>query len=118
MYPQSIMSAAPLASTAGPFTPVALALVRRTFPSLFANSIVGVQPMGSPVGLAYSLRTMYPTFTFTRYKKFFEIWEQNIVLAMKITDSWHNALLNKNNEDEGIRKLCIEVLGDRRLRCQ
>jgi hypothetical protein len=41
------------------FQPIALALVRRTFPSLFANKIVGVQPMLAPVGLAYAMRFMY-----------------------------------------------------------
>lgn len=41
------------------FKPVSLALVRRSFPALFANQIVGVQPMSTPVGLAYALRTYY-----------------------------------------------------------
>jgi hypothetical protein len=43
----------------GAFSPIALALVRRTFPELFANSIVGVQAMTGPVGLAYALRVIY-----------------------------------------------------------
>lgn len=41
------------------FRPVALALVRRTFPDLFANKVVGVQAMSTPVGLAYALRAIY-----------------------------------------------------------
>lgn len=41
------------------FRPVALALVRRTFPDLFANKVVGVQAMSTPVGLAYALRIVY-----------------------------------------------------------
>lgn len=41
------------------FRPIALALVRRTFPDLFANKIVGVQAMSTPVGLAYALRAIY-----------------------------------------------------------
>jgi len=36
-----------------------LPLVRRTFPSLFANQVVGVQAMPAPVGLAYALRVIY-----------------------------------------------------------
>jgi hypothetical protein len=101
------------------FKPVALALVRRTFPALFANKVVGVQPMGNPVGLAYAMRVNYPeTFVFKRYNTTFYIFKTNTALAMKITHSLHHALLNKNNEDEGIRELCIEVLKDRRLRCQ
>jgi hypothetical protein len=41
------------------FRPVALALVRRTFPELFANKVVGVQALSTPVGLAYALRVVY-----------------------------------------------------------
>lgn len=41
------------------FQPIALALVRRTFPELFANKCVGVQAMNGPVGLAFALRFTY-----------------------------------------------------------
>jgi len=41
------------------FRPVAIALVRRTFPDLFANKVVGVQAMSTPVGLAFALRFVY-----------------------------------------------------------
>lgn len=41
------------------FRPVALALVRRTFPDLFANKVIGVQAMSTPVGLAYAMRILY-----------------------------------------------------------
>ena len=41
------------------FQPIALALVRRTFPDLFANKCVGVQAMPGPVGLAFALRITY-----------------------------------------------------------
>jgi hypothetical protein len=41
------------------FRPIALALVRRTFPDLFANKVVGVQAMSTPIGLAYALRVIY-----------------------------------------------------------
>ena len=43
----------------GAFSPISLALVRRTFPELFANKVVGVQAMAGPVGLAYALRFFY-----------------------------------------------------------
>lgn len=46
-------------STKGVFAPISMALVRRTFPSLFANKVVGVQAMTVPVGLAYALRFLY-----------------------------------------------------------
>jgi hypothetical protein len=41
------------------FRPIAMALMRRTFPDLFANKCVGVQAMSTPVGLAYALRVIY-----------------------------------------------------------
>ena len=41
------------------FAPVSLALVRRVYPQLFANVLVGVQAMQGPVGLAYAMRTVY-----------------------------------------------------------
>lgn len=43
----------------GSFSPIAMPLVRRTFPALFANKIVGVQAMSAPVGLAYALRVVH-----------------------------------------------------------
>lgn len=41
------------------FSPIALALVRRVFPDLFAHKVVGVQALNGPVGLAYALRYAY-----------------------------------------------------------
>lgn len=41
------------------FRPVAMALMRRSFPDLFANKVVGVQAMSTPVGLSYALRWTY-----------------------------------------------------------
>lgn len=38
---------------------VIMPMVRRTFPELLANEIVGVQPMSSPVGMAFALRFQY-----------------------------------------------------------
>ena len=49
----------PSSEDSGQFKPIALALVRRTFPDLFANKVVPVQAMNGPVGLAFALRFMY-----------------------------------------------------------
>jgi len=35
---------------------ISIPVVKRAFPTLLANKIVGVQPMTAPVGLAYSLK--------------------------------------------------------------
>ena len=43
------------------FRPIAMSLSRRVLPQLFANNIVGVQPMSAPVGIAYAMRTTYST---------------------------------------------------------
>ncbi|MFW6173797.1 MAG: hypothetical protein ACOC5T_08635 [Elusimicrobiota bacterium] len=40
------------------FSPVAMALTRKTFPDLFANKVCGVQPMKTPVGLSYATRVI------------------------------------------------------------
>ena len=46
-------------SDAWKFRPIAIALVRRVFPELFANKTCGVQAMATPVGLAFALRMIY-----------------------------------------------------------
>ena len=38
---------------------VLIPMIRRTFPELITNEIVGVQPMTGPVGLAFALRYKY-----------------------------------------------------------
>jgi hypothetical protein len=38
---------------------VLIPMIRRTFPELITNEIVGVQPMSGPVGLAFALRFKY-----------------------------------------------------------
>ena len=38
---------------------VLIPMIRRTFPELITNDIVGVQPMSGPVGLAFALRYRY-----------------------------------------------------------
>ncbi len=43
------------------FKPIAMPLVARVFPELVTNDLVGVQPMSTPVGLAYALRYRYQT---------------------------------------------------------
>lgn len=40
----------------GTFQKIALPMVRRTFPELIAHEVVGVQPLTTPVGLAFALR--------------------------------------------------------------
>ena len=42
---------------------VLIPMIRRTFPELITNEIVGVQPMSGPVGLAFALRYAYQTDT-------------------------------------------------------
>lgn len=42
---------------------ILIPMIRRTFPELISNEIVGVQPMGGPVGLAFALRYAYQSDT-------------------------------------------------------
>ena len=57
--PAALNTGFPDSGNYGSFAPIALALVRRVFPHLFANTLVGVQAMTGPVGLAYALRFVY-----------------------------------------------------------
>lgn len=41
------------------YTPILVPAVRRIFPNLLANEIVGTQPMNGPTGYAYALRYAY-----------------------------------------------------------
>ena len=47
------------ASNDARFPKVLIPMIRRTFPELITNEIVGVQPMSGPVGLAFALRYRY-----------------------------------------------------------
>ena len=42
---------------------ILIPMIRRTFPELISNEIVGVQPMAGPVGLAFALRYRYNSDT-------------------------------------------------------
>ncbi len=42
---------------------ILIPMIRRTFPELITNEIVGVQPMSGPVGLAFALRYKYSADT-------------------------------------------------------
>lgn len=42
---------------------ILIPMIRRTFPELISNEIVGVQPMSGPVGLAFALRYKYNSDT-------------------------------------------------------
>jgi hypothetical protein len=42
---------------------ILIPMIRRTFPELITNEIVGVQPMSGPVGLAFALRYKYEADT-------------------------------------------------------
>ena len=48
-----------VAGDMAPFYPVLVPAVRRIFPQLLANEIVGVQPMSGPTGYAYAIRYLY-----------------------------------------------------------
>ena len=49
---------------------ILIPMIRRTFPELITNEIVGVQPMSGPVGLAFALRYKYGSATLGGDNKF------------------------------------------------
>ena len=46
---------------------ILIPMIRRTFPELITNEIVGVQPMSGPVGLAFALRYRYESDPLANY---------------------------------------------------
>lgn len=56
---QFIISEASTQGDMAAYTPILVPAVRRFFPNLLANEIVGVQPMSMPTGYAYALRYAY-----------------------------------------------------------
>lgn len=56
---QYIMKEASQAADMAQYTPILVPAIRRIFPNLLANEIVGVQPMNAPTGYAYALRYAY-----------------------------------------------------------
>lgn len=44
---------------ASPYTGLKVPLIKRAFPKLLSEVVVGVQPMSAPTGLAYALKQLY-----------------------------------------------------------
>jgi hypothetical protein len=61
--PAGISSTDSYASNDARLPKILIPMIRRTFPELITNEIVGVQPMSGPVGLAFALRYKYGTAT-------------------------------------------------------
>ncbi len=57
--PGSIQSSDSYAAGDARLPKILIPMIRRTFPELISNEIVGVQPMSGPVGLAFALRYKY-----------------------------------------------------------
>ena len=57
--PGSITSSDSYATGDARLPKILIPMIRRTFPELISNEIVGVQPMSGPVGLAFALRYKY-----------------------------------------------------------
>ena len=57
--PGSIQSSDSYATGDARLPKILIPMIRRTFPELISNEIVGVQPMSGPVGLAFALRYKY-----------------------------------------------------------
>ena len=53
------MNEASLSGDVAQFTPILMPVVRRAYPALIANHILGVQPMTMPTGYVYALVNRY-----------------------------------------------------------
>jgi hypothetical protein len=67
------------------YSPIALPLMKRSFPSLFANKIVGVQPMGKPKGIYTSIRSGYSSVQSSVPHA------NQAITSSSITTSWNNS---------------------------
>ncbi len=54
-----ILAEGTVASDVAQFTPIIMPLVRRVYPNLIANELLGVQPMALPTGFIYALTNRY-----------------------------------------------------------
>jgi len=54
-----LLSEGTLTGDVATFTPILMPIVRRVFPNLIANEILGIQPMGMPTGFVYALTNQY-----------------------------------------------------------
>lgn len=59
--PSNVNSGDAYANSDARLPKILIPMIRRTFPELITNEIVGVQPMSGPVGLAFALRYKYNT---------------------------------------------------------
>ena len=54
-----LISEGTLSGDVAQFTPILMPMVRRVYPNLIANEILGVQPMAMPTGFIYALTNLY-----------------------------------------------------------
>ncbi len=54
-----VLAEGTVASDVATFTPIIMPLVRRVYPNLIANELLGVQPMALPTGFVYALTNRY-----------------------------------------------------------
>ena len=82
---------------------ILIPMIRRTFPELITNEIVGVQPMGGPVGLAFALR----------YKYLSDALGYNTTgnLDGSVTANLHNPQLASNGRELGYQYLDTRYTG-------
>lgn len=75
---QRLINEGTLSGDVAQFTPILMPMVRRVYPNLIANELLGVQPMSMPTGFIYALTNQY---TGTGNNKAFPNAGQIIILA-------------------------------------
>ena len=56
---QKTLSEGTLTGDVAQFTPIIIPMIRRIYPNLIANELLGVQPMSMPTGFIYALVNQY-----------------------------------------------------------
>lgn len=56
---EKLMSESTVSGDIAPFTPILIPMIRRVYPALIANDLLGLQPLNTPTGYIYSMGYRY-----------------------------------------------------------
>lgn len=79
----SMINEGTLAGDVAQFTPILMPMVRRTYPNLIANELLGVQPMSMPTGFIYAMTNRYVGTDNTKVS----LADTGVIIEMTITEN-------------------------------
>jgi len=85
---------------------ILIPMIRRTFPELITNEIVGVQPMSGPVGLAFALRYKYESEALGRGPA-----KGDLASGVTKEPGWQDGNIQSDNKELGYQRLDTRFTG-------